>query len=541
MISVVFPSLFDTMDTENTERAPLTNEALEEMSASEFNDRIVSLPIFACRKCLNFLSPPIMLVAGIGNICGSCNLMDDTKLALHNSALEMILQNMAIPCRNFGRGCKEKVDYFNMSSHDSLCGCRNYCCPMKLFEGCAWEGGSSALLDHSLGNHPGFAIAANGNCFRLDVDISTTNDLIKLLYTDNDKFILHIKCDVEELKLQYIMYYVGSIDKASEFAYTVEQTGCVGINSCSLHHGSNNIILHDVEFMKDFDTARALSIDLTLVKQLVNDPVVATLIKITSKNHNQEELDERLLNFFECPVCNHFMKPPIFQCLAGHSLCNRCRPKLGQCPTCRAGFGNTRNYALEALSNGVRFPCIYRDQGCHTILPVAEITKHEAECALRPYNCPFAEANRCTWEGTHSTITTHLKSHHSDKAKFTNYNKMCVGFSFETNFSDLYCMIAHGQIFRVCHKRDMGNQNTYWAVQLVGPRGDGRKYKCEVGLVDSRNENRKLIRIDMCQDMSNHDNMFNQCIMIPSNIVSWFSCNGQITYYCKITKLATTN
>lgn len=507
------------------------------MSAAEFNDRIVSLPVFACKKCSYFLSPPIMLVAGVGNVCGTCNLMDSSNVAIHNSALELILQNLAIPCRNFAKGCREKVDYFSMAAHDSVCSCRNYNCPLKLFESCNWEGSSAALLDHSLGKHPEFAINGNSNCFKLDVDISTTNDIIKLLYAESDKFILHIKCDVEALKLRYIMYYIGNVDKVSDFSYAVEQTGCVTINNCTLHHGSNNTILHDTEFTKEIDVGRSLNIDLTLVKQLVNEPVVTTLIKIQSKNVYQEELDEKLLNFFECPVCNHFMKPPIFQCLAGHSLCNRCRPKLGQCPTCRAGFGNTRNYALESLSNGVRFPCTYRDQGCHTILPVSEINKHESECSLRPYGCPFFENTRCLWEGTHSTIANHLKLHHADKIKFSNYKKMCVGFSFDSSFADLYCLIAHGQIFRVCHKRDMGNQNTYWAVQLIGPRGDGRKYKCEIGLIDSRNENRKLIRIDVCQDLTNHDNMFNQCIMIPSNIVSWFSCNGQITYYCKISKV----
>ena len=40
----------------------------------------------------------------------------------------------------------------------------------------------------------------------------------------------------------------------------------------------------------------------------------------------------------ECPVCLEECLPPIFSCPVSHLICSSCRPKVEQCPECRAGY-----------------------------------------------------------------------------------------------------------------------------------------------------------------------------------------------------------
>jgi E3 ubiquitin-protein ligase SIAH1 len=69
-------------------------------------------------------------------------------------------------------------------------------------------------------------------------------------------------------------------------------------------------------------------------------------------------LEQSLLSQMECPVCMEYMRPPIMLCENGHNICNICRPKVRDCPTCRQQFLNTRNVALEKVAAEVIYPCM---------------------------------------------------------------------------------------------------------------------------------------------------------------------------------------
>lgn len=511
-------------------------ELLKELTTTDLNDRIVSLPSFQCKICDKLLLPPIRLVDGLGNVCGKCEVEDASKTILFNYDLEVILQNLAIPCPNKLRGCNEHFDYFDILPHLAACPNRNYHCPYNVLEHCDWEGGSSFIAVHCYEEHLDYVIQPNGNTFHIRIDIKSTNDLVRLLNIDNDKFIVHIKNDLQSSSLYYIMYYLGNPDEIKDFSFIIEQVENKRINNCCLQYESNKIIPYNINFSLDVDVENALKIDLPLLEQFVSGSTVEAVLKIIPKTNKSEIIDETLLSIFECPICNNFMKPPIYQCLSGHSLCNYCRPKLGQCPTCRAGFGNTRNYSLESLGHRTKFPCLYRDLGCRIVMAASEIVKHEVECNVKPYTCPFLEVKKCLWEGVHSSLATHLTRQHSDKTKSTNCVELRALVSYES-VSDFYCLIYNGDIFRVCHKYDRGNHNIYWAVQYVGPRGEAKNYKYEISMSDRGNENRKLTRTDVCQELSNYDYMFKQCIVLPINLL--FSNNEGILYCCKITKIGT--
>lgn len=50
-----------------------------------------------------------------------------------------------------------------------------------------------------------------------------------------------------------------------------------------------------------------------------------------------------------CPVCLSVFEGRILQCSQGHAVCEQCRTRLNECPSCRAPFTGTRNYLLEGL------------------------------------------------------------------------------------------------------------------------------------------------------------------------------------------------
>lgn len=58
---------------------------------------------------------------------------------------------------------------------------------------------------------------------------------------------------------------------------------------------------------------------------------------------------DTIRELLECIVCFETSQPPIYICGLGHSICNDCRFKVLQCPTCRQPYYGTRNLLAERL------------------------------------------------------------------------------------------------------------------------------------------------------------------------------------------------
>lgn len=505
-----------------------SSSELDEISGAELNNKIVSLPELNCIKCKSFLYPPILILPNLGNVCGFCHSMKDTDdnfKDTRNLSLEAILRHLVVPCRFANRGCKNQLDYFDTHEHHQICKYRKYICPMKVFGDCNWEGNLGDFLDHYLGEHPDLAKRAVFNCFRIDVDTSITRNVLKLLYTGIDKFILRIKCDEENLL--FVLYYIGRKQKVSALSYSIEHKD-LGIIDTS--KDCITTVLHDTELKTNFAEHHALVIPMKTAKQFIDDFMLSFTVKIQKKEENVQQLHRKVLPYFECPVCSNYMKPPIFQCLAGHSICNACKPKLKHCPTCRGCFGDVRNYSFEALSNDMHFPCSHHNEGCSTVLPVKDITRHEVECYLQPYSCPFTE---CGWHGIYSAIIGHLQDQHKDRITFSNYKAKLSRFSVNSQ----YCLIAHGQIFRISRQYDATCRHIHWSIQLIGPKDHAKRYKYEIGLFDSETSHRKYLRSDICQSLSSDDGIFAQGTDVPYSVIVQYSNEGKLPYYCRIIKI----
>ncbi|XP_059080415.1 E3 ubiquitin-protein ligase siah2-like [Tigriopus californicus] len=99
---------------------------------------------------------------------------------------------------------------------------------------------------------------------------------------------------------------------------------------------------------------------------------------------------ESLKEYFECPICLNVPRgSPIFQCGTGHLICAECRPKIKDCPICRAHLSRNSRllFAERLLEECVPVPCEFADLGCPMELVSNQLKRHEAQCSYRPNLC----------------------------------------------------------------------------------------------------------------------------------------------------------
>lgn len=218
---------------------------------------------------------------------------------------------------------------------------------MFKFSGCEWEGNTIDFVDHFKESHGDHVINFENNLFFLETSLNDAN-LVKLLVTKQNVFMLRMQTNLEKKKLFYMICSIND-DYNSFCEFSVKHKG-----------GSENYIKTKSKILssyynyKDFDENIAVEIDLDALKHISHiSETITNIFKIKLDESPADCIDDKILHFFECPVCKNFMKPPIYQCNSGHSICNLCRPRLEKCPTCRSMFGNTRNYSLEGLTAGM--------------------------------------------------------------------------------------------------------------------------------------------------------------------------------------------
>ena len=94
----------------------------------------------------------------------------------------------------------------------------------------------------------------------------------------------------------------------------------------------------------------------------------------------------------ECPVCYRIPRElPIPSCVAGHIVCQPCRSKVTECPTCRGKFNsNTSNLAAKLILVASH-KCKFNFYGCEMKMKLEEIIQHEKVCPERTIYCPVCK------------------------------------------------------------------------------------------------------------------------------------------------------
>lgn len=501
---------------------------MAESEMFSFIDELLNSNCITCTSCNEILNPPIMLVENIGNICSKCyEEKRGPQQSLNNQPLEKIMGFLKLPCKFRAKGCNERLLYEDLIKHQLDCKFHTKICAMNYLMGCEWEGNLTDFKIHFKEYHGDHIINFENNLFFLETSLRELN-VVKLLLTKKFTFVLRMKMNLSKEKLFYMI--CSATDDYEPYEFTVKHKG-----SSEHYIKTKSKVLPCVNMCNEFNENLAVEVDLEALKQIsrVADTII-NVFKIKIDDAQVDGIDDKMLHFFECPVCKMFMKPPIFQCQSGHSVCNVCRPRLEKCPTCRAIFGSTRNYSLEGLTSGVYYPCAYHDQGCTESGTANQIVKHERECMLKPLSCPFAN---CSSTGNRITITTHLINFHSDSVISSGSSTYSDSFRLDPNSSytklyDRKCIIVYNHIFRVCCKRIA--EYCLWAVEVFGANSASKMFVYEVAIIDTRRPEKKLIKSDYCLSDVSEEELFKRCIIFPCSALSSYSNCGMITFFVTI-------
>ncbi|VAH55830.1 unnamed protein product [Triticum turgidum subsp. durum] len=90
-----------------------------------------------------------------------------------------------------------------------------------------------------------------------------------------------------------------------------------------------------------------------------------------------------VMEVFDCTVCSKPLRPPIFQCSKGNSICRHCQERLPlfeRIPVQRC-------YIMERIVDNIFVPCKH---GCSTTVAYYQKEKHERQCPCGPCLCPVS-------------------------------------------------------------------------------------------------------------------------------------------------------
>lgn len=245
-----------------------------------------------------------------------------------------------------------------------------------------------------------------------------------------------------------------------------------------------------------------------------------------------------IINMLECPVCLDTMKPPIFQCQNGHSVCNNCKGELSSCPTCRGALIDTRNLIAEQLAYKVIHPCNNSARGCYEKMSLEDLKKHEAVCSYRLYECLVAKENGCTWTGLRSDILNHTAEKHDKciyRSDLCSFKYKDLDFSLQYKFSCIFS--SCGEIFWFRSKRDPEKRKLYEVVQYIGPTENASKYIYEHRLLSPSGDQRLTFTNVVRSDTDTLRDIYalRKCFIIEYDTLQMFTQDGKkFEYHIKI-------
>lgn len=141
-----------------------------------------------------------------------------------------------------------------------------------------------------------------------------------------------------------------------------------------------------------------------------------TMIAVAAEGPARVEVAVRIdMDVLHCPICFVPLKPPVFQCVAGHLACEICQGKLPshRCQACDQGQGGgvyDHNPALDTFIRSAKIYCPNKEYGCGRNLAYYEVGDHERVCPHAPCSC--SEAG-CGFLGLPPKLVDHLTAVHS--------------------------------------------------------------------------------------------------------------------------------
>ncbi|KAJ8957864.1 hypothetical protein NQ318_001860 [Aromia moschata] len=367
-----------------------------------------SIESFRCSLCQNYLSvPPVMIITKDGEQqkCGRCRDVR-TKLNVRNKFYENLVKLSSFPC--IYPKCAGRIQWGDVEDHERLCPNRTVACPIFLHN-CDETVEVSDYKSHCVTKHPNFLyfekFVYNGIKFGFYyVRILVKHELPFLIYVnaEKDDFWISVlsfyplmtenwKYDVRlssgETGGPFLLY-----EKQEVIPYDEKEhcSRCV-LGSCELkYHPYSKMYRIEPEDVKTTIIDAEKAINLLETESFL---CTVTLIDDGKLDYNVEKpvndicLDTNIKlmrRILQCPICMEYMVAPIYTCATGHAICKACKPKVENCPTCKAEISTTRVFALEEISENVEIPCQYTGNGCNFLGNVERICRHEEVCSNAP-------------------------------------------------------------------------------------------------------------------------------------------------------------
>ncbi|GJN37613.1 hypothetical protein PR202_gb26587 [Eleusine coracana subsp. coracana] len=188
---------------------------------------------------------------------------------------------------------------------------------------------------------------------------------------------------------------------------------------------------------------------------------------------------------FDCRICSKPLRPPIFECNAGHFFCLTCRNKIPytrKLPVCCKG-ASARSHGMESVVVSIRVDCANAEHGCTKKVMYYDKEEHEKAC---PHMQRYCYCPGCNFSGSSAELWEHCSLAYPDQ----QHGKL-VTFSYFEPFDindtyaspDWYLLRSKddGQIF-VLNVKPAAPPISGHAVSLVcvQPGATWSKYGCSL-------------------------------------------------------------
>lgn len=350
----------------------------------------------------------IKLVQNLGNICEICfkdkffkNEFKDGSY-ISNKPLEVFLASAQIPCRfnSNGNGCQETLQGNVRRPHEKICYYRMVPCPYEGFGNCQEEIIFANIFEHLLVHSNNFVDFEN---MALKIELlKEPNEAISslsLLTIHNHLFLLKyvISYKNNNCKFEYDLYYIPNDSKISLERHNIKFSA----NNLSLQLEMKTVPID--EYYKTAELSH--QIDMDNVKKFVKESDVINV------QFSTDSIPKNIADVLECPICNELMKSKIYLCNSGHSICNNCKLKLNNCPTCKEPYDanmRMRNYLAEEILSLYRITLNCQFPNCHFQGSFDQVDTHEENCVHKMHVCPICN-EEC---GGYDKIKNHFNEKH---------------------------------------------------------------------------------------------------------------------------------
>ncbi|XP_023310309.1 uncharacterized protein LOC108904347 [Anoplophora glabripennis] len=379
-----------------------------------------------CSLCEQILSvPPVSIISEDATKykCGRCHGIK-TYVETRCYMYEKLAKHMIFPCMY--EGCDEKLKWSTVREHEKKCEHRRVICP-KL--NCDASIGMDDFVPHFKEKHRDsyhedkLTVSNVHNYYSLDL-LEKDGRAYIVIFDYNDVFYGVSVCSLEPDSHQYELVLDSDSTRQSivvseqQIVLFDEKTHCfkcvAGGCKSEFHlfrYYKNGILKRmSTKLYKDSVTRtfrnRPLNYNLNIVEEkteadedlddLVKDMVVDEVNDDEEEEFEVSKEEEIVRRLLQCPHCKEYMQPPIYQCVTGHIICNKCKTTAEKCPTCQETIDATRNYILEDVANNLKLP--------------SQPAK-DSEGESKEITCPLTN---CFDKFDLTTISSHFKEKHID-------------------------------------------------------------------------------------------------------------------------------